>query len=102
MSEDDSYNYGLPEKAPKFLLVDGPYGTDGKEALPYFASLAESTPGSKHTRALYEAVLRHGCTTKHGVKSVQVGRRDEYIWPVRYLTHLPFDRNKDRSNLLCL
>lgn len=49
MSEDDFYNHGLPEKVAKILLVDGPYGTDGKEALPYFASVAESTPGSKHT-----------------------------------------------------
>lgn len=49
VSEDDFYNHGLPEKVAKILLVDGPYGTDGKEALPYFASVAESTPGSKHT-----------------------------------------------------
>ena len=105
MNEHDSQARGLPEQGWKFLLVEGPYGPDGKEALPYHvqASAADVALDARRRVALDEAVMRHGLGCWEGVQPVKHGRRDEYLWPVRFLTHLPFDRRKrDFSNLLYL
>jgi hypothetical protein len=105
VNEHDFQARGLPEEGWKFLVVDGPYGPDGKEALPYHVQSAAQDvfPDAPCRRALDEAVMRHGLGCWEGVKPVKHGRGDEYIWPIRFLTHLPFDRRKkDFSNLLYL